>query len=185
MIRSKSNPARLLAHALSLAPALALMVGSATQAEAKQARPMSEVEVAAIKIACEDLSEQYAHYLDGKDYTNLAKLFTEDGVWEVLGNRAVGPAAVAAYWKSRTDVWAPGHGRVHQMANQVVRVVDRDHAVGQSTVIIMMFNTQTTEKQSLAPTVISRNDDEYVRTNEGWKFKRRTITTVAQAEPRH
>lgn len=184
MTGSKSRLAGYCALALALAPVLTL-AGTASSAQAKQTRALSEVEVAAIKVMCEDLSEQYAHYLDGKDYTNLATLFADDGVWEVLSNRAVGPAAVAEYWKSRTANWAPGHGRVHAMTNQVVRVIDRDHAVGQSTVVIFMFNTQATAPQSLSPTVISRNDDEYVRTRDGWKFKRRTITTLAQAEPRH
>lgn len=159
--------------------------GAARAGAMHQPHELTEVEVAAIKIACEDLSAQYAHYLDGKDYRGLSTLFAEDGVWEVLGNRMVGPAEVARYWKDRTEAWAPGHGRVHQMANQVVTVLDRDHAVGRTMVVIYMFNTQATEKQSLSPTLIARNDDEYVRTPAGWKFKRRTISTVVMADPAH
>ncbi|MBP6112014.1 MAG: nuclear transport factor 2 family protein [Sphingobium sp.] len=163
------------------------IVFSSANAASKTAKraSLSEIETAAIKIACEDLSEQYAYYLDGKDYENLATLFTEDGVWEVLGNRMPGREAIRAYWKSRSEAWAPGYGRVHQMTNQVVKVVDRDHAIGQSVVMVHMFNNPSTEKQSLAPTVISRNDDEYVRTKDGWKFKRRSISTLAMEEPRH
>lgn len=168
--------------------AMSPILGGAGMARAgapHQSHALSEVEEAAIKIACEDLSKQYAHDLDGKDYAALSTLFAADGVWQVLGNRMVGPAQVARYWKERTDAWAPGHGRVHQMANQVVTVIDRDHAIGRSMVIIYFFNTQVTEKQSLSPTLIARNEDEYVRTAAGWKFRQRKISTVAMADPAH
>lgn len=170
--------------ALAISPILP-GAGMARAAAADQRHGLSEAEQAEIKIACEDLSEQYADYLDAKDYNALSTLFAADGLWEVLGNRMVGPAAVARYWKDRTDVWAPGHGRVHQMTNQVVTVLDRDHAIGRSTVIIYFFDAQAKEKQSLSPTLIARNQDEYVRTAGGWKFKRRTISTVAMADPAH
>lgn len=171
--------------------ALAIMIGAISissndlAAQQHSEVALTELEIAAIKIACEDLSEEYSYYLDGKDPENLAGLFAEDGVWEVLGNRMEGREQIRDYWAGRSAGWAPGYGRVHMMGNQVVRVIDRDHAVGQSVVLIYMFNTPNAEPQSLAPNLISRNDDEYVRTPTGWKFKRRTISTVAMQEPRH
>ncbi len=143
--------------------------------------PLTEVEIAAIKIICEDLSEDYAHYLDGRDYDKFTELFAPDGTWEVLKNKMVGRQAIRDYWVSRSKDWPAGYGRVHQMVNQVVTVIDRDHAVGKSFVMVYMFNNPNTAAQSLAPDVISRNDDEYVRTKDGWKIKRRTISTVASA----
>lgn len=161
------------------------VLAAGAEARSPKPAPLSETEIAAIKILCEDLSEQYAFHLDGKDPEKLASLFTDDGVWEVLSKRMVGPEAIRTYWKSRLDLWKAGYGRIHQMANQVVTVLDRDHAVGRSTVLIYMFQTPNSAPQSLAPTVISRNEDEYVRTAAGWKFKRRTISTVASQDAGH
>lgn len=164
--------------ALAAAPAAALG-GGAEETE------LTEIEIAAIQQACEDLSELYGYYLDTKDYVNLSQLFTEDGVWEVLGNRTVGRQAIHDRWKSRTAEWAPTHGRLHQMSNQYFKVIDRNTAIGHSYVTVYMWETPNDQPQSLAPVVISKNDDEFVRTEEGWRIKRRSISTLAVAEPRH
>lgn len=167
--------------------ALALVLlgaGAATSARPGKPAPLGEAEVAAIKLACEDLSEQYTYVLDGGDANGLAALFAEDGVWEVTGKRFQGSAAIRDYWASRSAAKVPGDGRLHQIANQIVTVTDRDHAVGRSIALAYRFKSPSSERQSLAPEVIARNDDEYVRTSAGWRLKRRTVTTIATQDPR-
>lgn len=165
--------------------ALALL-GSGAQASARsrQPAPLGEAEAAAIRLACEDLSEQYTYALDGGDANGLAALFTDDGVWEVTGRHIAGAAAIRDYWSSRSATKAAGDGRLHQIANQIVTVIDRNHATGRSIALAYRFKSPSSERQSLAPEVIARNDDEYVRTPAGWRFKRRTITTLATQDPR-
>lgn len=173
---------RFLLHGIA---ALALLgAGTVAAARSRPAAPLGEADVAGIKLACEDLSEQYTYALDGGDANGLAALFSDDGVWEVTGKHIAGPAAIRDYWGSRSATKVPGDGRLHQIANQVVTVVDRNHATGHSIALAYRFRSPGTEHQSLAPEVIARNDDEYVRTAAGWRFKRRTVSTVATQDPR-
>lgn len=141
--------------------------------------PLSDVEIAAIQQACETVSFQYGRYLDNKDWQNLPSVFAPDGVWEVLGNRMEGRAAIRDYWQRRTADWAPDHGRLHQISNQVIEVIDRDHARGTSTVVVWFFNVAPSTNASFAPSLIARNVDEFVRTDEGWKLAHRRIEDVA------
>lgn len=153
--------------------------GASGVVSASQTAPLSDIEVAAIQQACETVSIQYAHYLDGKDWQNLPSVFSEDGVWEVLSNRMEGRQAISDYWKRRTADWTPTHGRLHQIANQVIEVIDADHARGTSMVVIYFFETPDGANESLVPSLIAKNHDEYVRTAEGWKLKRRRIERIA------
>lgn len=158
--------------------ALVLAVPAAAAAQAAEA-PLSDVETAAIQQLCETASVRYAMALDGKDPEALAQAFSEDGVWEVLGNRMEGRDAIRAYWTKRLADWTPDHGRVHQIVNQTIDVIDRDHARGTSTVIVYFFSTTADANKTLSPLLIARNHDEYVRTAEGWKLKRRSIERIA------
>jgi 3-phenylpropionate/cinnamic acid dioxygenase small subunit len=128
---------------------------------------------------CETVSIQYARYLDAKDWQGLPSVFAPDGVWEVLSNRMEGREAIQAYWQSRTADWAEGHGRVHQISNQVIEVIDRDRARGSSMVMVYFFDTRPGMNESLVPSLIARNEDEFIRTEEGWKLLRRTVHRVA------
>jgi len=151
--------------------------GDAPAADAQA--PLSPVEIAAIQQACETVSIQYARYLDGKDWQNLPSVFAPDGVWEVLSNRLEGRDAIRDYWRARTAEWAPTHGRMHQIANQVIEVVDRDHARGSSFAVVYFFDTAPDANRSLAPILIAKNTDAFVRTAEGWKLQSRRIERVA------
>jgi 3-phenylpropionate/cinnamic acid dioxygenase small subunit len=165
-----------LALAFALAPP-GLVVVSATPAIAKSA--LSASEIAAIQQACETVSIQYARYLDAKDWQNLPSVFASDGVWEVLSNHLAGHEAIRNYWKQRTAAWAPTHGRLHQIANQVIEVIDRDHARGTSNAIVYFFDTAPDANKSLTPVLIARNTDEFVRTPQGWKLQLRRVERVA------
>lgn len=140
---------------------------------------LGDVEIAAIQQLCETASIEYAAALDGKDPERLARAFAPDGVWEVLGNRMEGREAIAGYWRGRLADWTPDHGRIHQIANQTIEVIDRDHARGTSTVFVYFFSTTEGANAELVPTLISRNHDEFVRTGEGWKLKHRRIERIA------
>lgn len=150
-----------------------------TPAPASAPAPLTELEIAAIQQACELVSIQYARFLDAKDWQNLPSVFAPDGVWEVLGNRMEGRAAIADYWQRRTADWSPTHGRLHQISNQVIEVVGRDHARGTSTVVIYFFDVVPATNATLMPSLIARNVDEFVRTPDGWKLAHRRIEPVA------
>lgn len=141
--------------------------------------PLTEIEIAAIQQACETVSNQYAVYLDGKDWQNLPSVFAPDGTWEVLGNVMTGSEQISAYWQQRTAAWDEFHGRLHQISNQVIEVIDRDHARGTSRVVIYFYDTRPGQNTTLAPQLIAQNHDEYVRTADGWRLSLRRIERLA------
>ncbi|HWW63808.1 MAG TPA: nuclear transport factor 2 family protein [Sphingomonadaceae bacterium] len=152
---------------------------AARTAPAPSAASLSESEIAAIRQECETVSFRYAQYLDGKDWQHLPDVFAPDGVWEVLSNRMAGRDAIRDYWRARTADWAPTHGRLHQISNQVIDVIDRDHARGTSTVVVYFFDTAPGANKTLSPALIARNHDQFVRTPEGWKLQHRRIERLA------
>lgn len=167
-----------LAAVLAL-PSAARAQNEAAPATAPAAAPLTDLEIAAIQQLCETVSIQYARALDGKDPEGVAQAFAPDGVWEVLGNRMQGRAAIIAYWQSRLADWTSDHGRVHQISNQVIEVIDRDHARGTSTAVIYFLSTTEGNNKELVPQLIAQNNDEFVRTAEGWKLKQRRIERIA------
>lgn len=167
-----------LAFAAALAlPAVACAASGAAPASSRA--HLSDAEIATIQQLCGTASIKYALALDGKDPDALAQAFSADGVWEVLGHKMEGRAAIRKYWQDRTAEWAPDHGRVHSITNQAIDVIDRDHARGISKVVVYFFSTTDGNNKTLAPQLIAQNNDEYVRTAEGWKLKRRSIERIA------
>lgn len=169
-----------LAFAAALAlPTAACAAAGTAPASASSRASLSDAEIATIQQLCETASVKYALALDGKDPDALAQAFSEDGVWEVLGNKMEGREAIRKYWRTRTAEWAPDHGRVHSITNQAIDVIDRNHARGISKVVVYFFSTTDGNNTTLAPQLIAQNNDEYVRTAEGWKLKRRSIERIA------
>lgn len=168
-----------LAATAAALPSAACAGSTAAPASTTAEAPLTDAEIAAIQQLCETVSIQYAFYLDGKDWQNLPNAFAPDGVWEVLGNRMEGREAIREYWKTRTADWAANHGRLHQISNQVIEVIDRNHARGTSKVVVYFFDTSPDAKQRLVPGLIAQNHDEFVRTEEGWKLKHRRIEALA------
>lgn len=142
---------------------------------------LSEQERAAIQLECENVSKEYAYYLDTADYENMPHAFAEDGVWEVLGNRMQGADQIREYWKSRTALWGENDGWLHLISNQRIEVIDRDHAKGVAYFSVYKFDVTAGANEALSPLVFSKSTDEYVRTQDGWKIKRRSIERVADA----
>lgn len=166
------------AVALAL-PAAACAQNARLATSASAAAPLTDIEIAAIQQLCETVSIQYARALDGKDPEGVAQAFAPDGVWEVLGNKMEGREAIIGYWRGRLADWTPDHGRVHQISNQVIEVIDRHHARGTSTAVIYFFSITEGNNRELIPQLIAQNNDEFVRTAEGWKLKHRRIERIA------
>jgi 3-phenylpropionate/cinnamic acid dioxygenase small subunit len=154
---------------------LALMACGCAALNPPRAAALSDADITGIRQACADVSIQYALYLDARDFEKLPSVFTEDGVWEVLGNRIQGSAAIRNYWQSRVARRAPTDATYHQIGNQHIDVIDRDHAVGVAWFTVYLFATQPGANKTLAPRVITKSSDEYRRTASGWRLQRRSI----------
>jgi hypothetical protein len=115
----------------------------------------------------------YCHFLDHPDPDGFAGIYTEDGMYKpaalpepMYGHQAI-RAWMAAYPTNRL-------GR-HFSTNQIVDVVDEDHATGRSYAVV--FREPAPRDGVLSSEVTPRSVVEYFdqfrRTDDGWRISER------------
>jgi len=119
-----------------------------------------------------ELTARYNRCFDDGDVDGFAATFTEDGVMEVLGGFTVSGRAGLAEMCRRTP-----YGVVHVTADATVEV-DGDRAIQDMTILVL-----ARPKPDAAPAErisalqrSGRYHDELVRTADGWRFSRRTVS---------
>jgi SnoaL-like domain len=140
---------------------------------------LSDEQKLVIAHACEDISIAYLTFIDTGDFKNMPNVFTEDGVWQVGGNTLVGHKAIREFWQRRVSLRKPEDGWRASISNQKIDVIDHDHARGTAYITVYKFN-RTQANLSLAPYVFTQSNDDYVRTQQGWRLQLRQILTVAE-----
>lgn len=123
---------------------------------------MSPDAARAIEQDCAKLVARYANLNDAGCWTEVADLYAEDGrmsrptapdVW------IVGRAAILNAFLAR-----PARTTRHVCSNVVIDVIDADHAVGESAMLLFTGDG--------APKVGSFHD-RFIRTDAGWRFAER------------
>jgi hypothetical protein len=140
---------------------------------------LSEEARAGIAYECAALSAAYSHHLDAGEADALAALFTSDGVWQIVTNRMQGREVIARYWLARYAQRKPGERSRHVISNELIEVIDRDHAKGFAYFAVYSFDADAAKNASLAPGALAQSHDEYERTAQGWRIKLRRIEPVA------
>ncbi|MGE0115967.1 MAG: nuclear transport factor 2 family protein [Steroidobacteraceae bacterium] len=161
---------------------LAAMLAAPLTVSAKAPAALTEEQKAAIAHACQDVSTTYTYYFDTNDFVNMPSVFTEDGVWRLPSHEAMGRQAIGELWKSIVASRNPDDGWRAMITNEKIDVIDKDHARGTAYITIYRFD-RTKPNKLLSPFGMTRSNDEYVRTPEGWRLKMRQITVVAQTLP--
>jgi ketosteroid isomerase-like protein len=117
------------------------------------------------------LFQEYRRQLDRRDFAAYAQLFTEDGEW--LGNlgTARGPAEIEQLLIRTLEGWSgESTAHLHLVDNAVVDVdVDAGRATAESTWVYITRDFSDNPVLSL----IGHYRDVVVRTDAGWKFRRR------------
>jgi hypothetical protein len=142
---------------------------------------LSEEARAGIAYECASLSAAYSHHLDAGESDALAALFAPEGVWQIVTNRMQGREVIGHYWHDRYAQRKPGERSRHVITNELIEVVDHDHAKGVAYFAVYSFDADAAKNASLAPTAFAQTHDEYVRTAEGWRIALRRIEPVANA----
>jgi 3-phenylpropionate/cinnamic acid dioxygenase small subunit len=144
--------------------------------------PVNEQELhdVAAQFEIRNVLARLAHYADSGETDKYVALLTEDVVWSMPPNPAIGlPASerrghdeIAAGQRERVDagVQGPGSNTMHVLTTIAVDV-DGDRATARS--YFQYFTTTSTD-----PTVLNvgRYSDELRRTADGWQLSRRTVT---------
>lgn len=109
----------------------------------------------------------YGRYLDARDFAAYSQLFAKDGEWTGGFGSVKGPAAIQAFMEKNIPGPNTGH-TVHLLSNFVIEV-HGDTATAWSR---WTYITPNAEKRP-ALAQAGHYDDQLVRENGQWKFRRR------------
>jgi ketosteroid isomerase-like protein len=133
---------------------------------------MDDIQTLMIERACARLVLEFAKFNDDLDHEALADLFTEDCVFA----RPLDPQ-YPYYGKDKVHaIFRDRHARLtrHVMTNILITVVSETEAKGNSYVtMISSANADTSEPREGEGIFFGSFDDEFVKTDGGWKFKAR------------
>jgi uncharacterized protein (TIGR02246 family) len=126
-------------------------------ADARLQRLLDEGEIGALLLA-------FAHALDDKDWSAYAATFTEDGVFEILGQRRVGRAEIAA--GPARDLTQ--FDRTQHFSTNHVIAIDGDVATARS--YLLAIHVPDAEQPTRHADIGGTYRCACRRTDEGWKF---------------
>jgi hypothetical protein len=130
-----------------------------------------------IKQECADLVAAYSFAVNDRDLDAFVDLFTEDAVWQRPNVPALdGRGEIQAFMAERNDV-----DRVQRHVNGAVQVIvhDENRASIRSQCIVFSHNAACPLPAPLERArMVVEYEDEAVRTDEGFKFKRRDTVVV-------
>ena len=122
----------------------------------------------------------YGRYLDAHDFAAYSQLFAKDGEWTGGFGSVKGPAAIQAFMEK--NIPGPNTGHTFHLLSNFVIEVHGDTATAWSR---WTYVTPNAEKRP-AMAQAGRYDDQLVRENGHWKFRRRVagndIPTVEPAK---
>ena len=130
-----------------------------------------------IERECERLIAQYCHYVDHGEASNIADLFTEDGVWTNVNVTMAGRDGIRNGFQKRQD----NKGRMsrHVCTNALIDVINEHEANG--TVYLSLYFHDGEPGRERSPTdclqKLGEYRDSFVKTGEGWRFARREVVT--------
>ncbi len=127
----------------------------------------------AVESACEKLITAYCHLVDHGQASEIADLFTEDGVWTSSENTMTGRDQIRAGFQARED----NKGRMsrHVCNNFQLNDVGENEAHG--VVYLTLYRHDGKEDRTVSPlngpAMVGEYRDHFVRTDRGWRFARR------------
>ena len=146
---------------------IAKRVAKAGSALEKRIRLLEDIE------EISKLKARYCNYVDGgwdhptHDYDGVASIFTEDGVWEAVPTiRAETRDGIREYFKGAQNI----PFAFHRISNPIIEV-DGNKATGNWHVLVAL-----THPNGKAVWIGGIYNDDFVRTREGWKFKKLSFT---------
>lgn len=122
--------------------------------------------------ACEQLMYQYEWFLDhGYDGEGIASLFVEDGLWEIegVGGTAKGHDAIVQH--ASDLVKALPWGQHNMVAPMIEIAADGQTAKGRFNLFCTLTLTDENGNDE-AYVEIGKYENDYVKVNGEWKFKR-------------
>lgn len=125
------------------------------------------------RLAIEALVNEYAWLLDHRQWDDVPGLCTEDAVLKIRGREIVGQQGLAQWAEYRAQKSA--RRTQHQMT--LVRLEPIDPDVVRGTAALVLHVAKTGGSGTYVD-LVGEYQDEYVRTDGGWRFRRRTLVPI-------
>lgn len=136
---------------------------------------MDDMQRLLIERACARLVTEYCHLVDHGEAAKIAEQFVEDGVWASARDVRTGREAIAKSFQKRQD--NTGRMSRHVCSNLLINVIDENNATG--VVYLTLFRHDGDPARRVSPSqlpdVVGEYRDSFVRTAQGWRFKRREV----------
>ena len=125
------------------------------------------------RLAIEALVTEYAWLLDHRRWDDVAGLCTDDAVLKIRGREIVGQDGLAQWAEYRAQ--KQSRRTQHQMTLLRLEPVEPDLVRGTAALVLHVAKTGGS-----GPYVdlVGEYQDEYARTDGGWRFRRRTLVPI-------
>ena len=127
------------------------------------------------RIAIEELVTEYAWLLDHRKFDEVLSLFTEDAELKIRGQKVAGAEGLQAWLDQRASSQSSRSSQ-HQMS--LLRLVPVDADVVEGTAALVLHVAKSGSSGTYVD-LVGEYQDEYVRTDGGWRFRRRVLVTLA------
>ena len=134
---------------------------------------MDQLEILAIKDACQSVSLRFGRLQDDRRYEDLPKLATSDATYTRLGEK-LSLADFVAWVKTM-----PPNKTRHFVTTTEIDIVNKDSAKGLTYYTLYLYGGEEEPPYPLeGPFVVGEYHEEFARTDDGWKIKAREARII-------
>ena len=134
---------------------------------------MDPLKLLVIKDACQSISVQFGRLQDERRHDELAALMTADATYVRLGEELTSKAFIE--WIKTT----PPHKTRHFVTPTAFSIVEENLAKGVTYYTLYLYNGSEEMPYPLeGPFVVGEYHEEFARTDDGWKIRRREARIV-------
>ena len=127
-------------------------------------------------MAIEALVTEYAWLLDHRRFEEVVGLCTDDCELKIRGQKIYGAEGLRE-WLDQRATNQSRRASQHQMSLlRLAPTDDRDLVTGTAALVLHVAKSGSSGSYV---DLVGEYQDEYVRTGEGWRFRRRTLVTLA------
>jgi len=128
------------------------------------------------RLAIEALVTEYAWLLDHRRWRDVAGLCTDDAVLTIRGREIRGQTGLAAWAEHRAANKA--RRTQHQMTLLRLEAISQNEVIGTAALVLHVAKAG---HGGTYIDLVGEYRDEYVRTAEGWRFRRRHLVNLEDA----
>jgi ketosteroid isomerase-like protein len=127
------------------------------------------------RLAIEQLVTEYAWLLDHRRWGDVAQLFVDDAVLFIRGREIAGKEGLAEWAEYRAQ--KKSRRTQHQMTLLRLEQVEPDLITGTAALVLHVAKTGG---GGTYVDLVGEYEDEYARTPQGWRFRRRRLVPIDQ-----